>query len=245
MKNRRSLALILTGIMMLPFFTSAAEVDDGWKFELAPYFWGIGMDGTVGLAPLPSADIDMSFGDIWDNFESGIAAAGKVSKGPWLISGDFSYLDLSRSERMPGGQKVQFDQESYIIMLAAGYRFDFGKAGKAEILAGGRYKQFDTDLSIAGIGSRSGSHDWLDPLIGIDYSAPMTEKFSVEYLFNIGGFGVESDLEWEFYPRLKYAFTNNIAGMIGYRWMDTDYDNDGLEYNVTTSGWIAGLVFNW
>jgi hypothetical protein len=36
-----------------------------WTFSVAPYLWGAGLEGDVGLFGRDPVDIDMSFGDIF------------------------------------------------------------------------------------------------------------------------------------------------------------------------------------
>lgn len=43
--------------------------EDRWQFEVTPYFFAAGLDGTVGVRGV-EADVDLDFEDIWDNLDS-------------------------------------------------------------------------------------------------------------------------------------------------------------------------------
>ena len=66
----------------------------------------------------------------------------------------------------------------------------------------------------------------------------------------IGGGAGDSDLVWNAVLGIDYRFSNRVAGLLGYRWLDYDYDNgksgaDRFGYDVTYEGPAAAVVFNW
>ena len=58
----------------------------------------------------------------------------------------------------------------------------------------------------------------------------------------------DSDLVWNAVLGLDYRFSNRIAGLLGYRWLDYDNGQPGpnrFTYDVTYEGPAAALIFNW
>src|SRR5689334_6815796 len=82
--------------------TTAVRADDSpagsdkWMFQLTPYLWLAGLNGTVGVSQnLPTMSIDASFGDIFENLDAGIMAIGTARKGRFVALTDISYVSLS------------------------------------------------------------------------------------------------------------------------------------------------------
>ena len=69
---------------ILPFSASAdPSSSDQWEFQLAPYAWLSGQNGTVATLPgLPPADVDVDFyDDIWGNINLAGMLVGEARKG--------------------------------------------------------------------------------------------------------------------------------------------------------------------
>ena len=65
-----------------------------WEFSLAPYLWMAGLEGTVEADRL-SADVDVSFSDIWDELDIGVLAAFEARRGKFSVTTNAIYLKLS------------------------------------------------------------------------------------------------------------------------------------------------------
>lgn len=66
-------------------------------------------------------------------------------------------------------------------------------------------------------------------------------KLQGTLLADIGGFGVGSDLTWEFMPALSYRFSDAVSLALGYRWLDIDFDDSDFEFDAAQFGWLLGL----
>jgi hypothetical protein len=66
---------------------------DTWLFEVIPYAWLISMDGTMSVKGV-EADVDMSFGDIWDALDFTFATRLTARRNRWGGFLDFTYLAL-------------------------------------------------------------------------------------------------------------------------------------------------------
>jgi hypothetical protein len=237
-KNARFAACMLG--YAAAFMLSAGAADSDWSFEVTPYFWGMGIDGRVGVGSLPPAEVKMDFGDIWDDFESALALLGVARSGPWMILGDFSYLDTQSKEHLPAAS-VTLDNDTTIAKLAAGYQVKSDLPMLADVYAGARYSRFKTGLDVSGVGSASVTEDWVDPLVGVNLVWPFASKWRAGLIADIGGFGVGSDLTWEILPSVQYQFSDMFSGKFGYRWLDVDYYESGYVSDTLSQGWMAGL----
>nr|WP_081160246.1 hypothetical protein [Ensifer aridi] len=80
-----------------------AEVQDGWTFSIAPYFWMAGLSGETSQFGLPTVDIDADFGDILDHLDFAFMAAGEARYDRFSIIGDVIYTKLSANGETPLG----------------------------------------------------------------------------------------------------------------------------------------------
>ena len=73
-------ALMVAGLFCGPVF-AGEKGDDDWQFSLAPlYFWGVSMDGDVGIGPVDQ-NLQVDFGDIWGNLEGIFTGHFEARKG--------------------------------------------------------------------------------------------------------------------------------------------------------------------
>ncbi|MFZ0505795.1 MAG: autotransporter outer membrane beta-barrel domain-containing protein, partial [Chthoniobacterales bacterium] len=68
---------------------------------------------------------------------------------------------------------------------------------------------------------------WFDPLIGLRGRYNLNKAFYLTAEFDVGGFGVGSDIAVEAYGALGCNVTRNIHTEIGYRYLYDDYRDEG------------------
>lgn len=73
-----------------------------WEFSLAPYLWMAGLEGTVD-ADGHSADVDVSFSDIWDVLDIGVLAAFEARLGKFSVTTNAIYMKISPDAGRPVG----------------------------------------------------------------------------------------------------------------------------------------------
>ena len=64
-----------------------------WQFEITPYFLAAAVKGDTGIGGV-TADIDMSFEDIWNNLDVGFMGVFEARRGPWIFALDAVYFRL-------------------------------------------------------------------------------------------------------------------------------------------------------
>jgi hypothetical protein len=241
---------------------SSAAGASGWTYELTPYFWGPGLEGTTRGGNLPTTSIDTDFSDIWDVLDFAAMGVFEARKGRWGFSLDMLHLSISDSGTSsmtgagPAGPTITAGSEVEIkqtmLALTGMYRLMDARTS-VDLVAGLRYMNVDVEADIdaslfgaAGAGaaarvSRGADKDWTDPLIGVRIQHALAEGWTLAGYLDAGGFGVGSDLTWQAVLGATYAQSRTIAWKFGYRYMSIDYDSGGFRYDVTMQGPYAGV----
>jgi hypothetical protein len=115
-----------------------------------------------------------------------------------------------------------------------------------DLLGGVRFWSVETILEL-GSGAVQGGRiseeeDWIDPIVGIKGSRVIGDsKFFVSGMFILGGFGAASDMIWDIGGYLGYQWTEAISTVIGYRYLNVDYEDDGFIFDIAQDGPVIGL----
>lgn len=222
--------------------------DSGWQFTLSPYFYGTGLDGKVGVGSVVS-DVELEFSDIWDIYDGGLVLALEGRKGRYgfMFDGLWTKLAGDSDTNRPGFTEVALNVEEVIISGYFTYRAYEDEDVFFDVMAGFRYGYLDVDIelksSVLPNLQANNSNDWVDPMIGLRTRYNLTDKLFLNTVFQIGGFGISSDLTWDLYVGLGYSFTDWVAFQAGWRHISTDYDRDDFTYDIDKDGFVAGLNF--
>jgi hypothetical protein len=248
-----------------------------WSLRLVPYGWLISMNGTQTVRGR-SVKVDASFIDIVKESDTLVALMGdfEARNGPLALLADLVWTRIgfeggavrSRSLR-PGvtgtvGASLGLDVE--MAILEAGAAYEVARSGPlaVDILGGLRYWYQEADLSLglgAGldvgdlevIGSRgiarSGSIDWLDPMIGARLRYTVLPGHELFLRGDIGGFGAGSEFSWQAIAGYSFDFAAyqgvTFSGVIGYRALSVDYARgEGrrrYEFDMLQHGPVLGI----
>ncbi|MFM7181118.1 MAG: hypothetical protein ACKO2G_06605 [Verrucomicrobiales bacterium] len=219
--------------------------DSGWWFRVAPYVWLTATEGDAGIAGF-EAPVDIGFDDTLDTLDLGFMAVFEAGKGKWSLGLDGIYATFSQDVTTGGRlfKSGEFEQTQLILTPRVSYNLIQTPDYRMDILAGARWTMIDYDLTLRladGQISRGTDEDWMDPVIGVRGRWYFTEKASLTYSGDIGGFGVGSDLTWQAFLGLGYRFTPGITGVIGYRGLGIDYKDDGFTLDTVAHGPLVGL----
>jgi hypothetical protein len=249
----------------------------GWTYRVTPYGWLTSLKGTQTVRGR-SAKIDASFIDIVEKSDSLVALmnAFEARNGPLALYNDLVWTKIGvegsniRSRSLaPGvtgtlGTSTSLDFQMAIVEVGAAYEAVRSGPLAVDVLGGARYWYQEADLSLeiartVDVGdldfvggraaARSGSVDWLDPVIGarVRYAvAPGNELF---LRGDIGGFGVGSDFSWQAIGGYGFEFATYhgivFSGVIGYRALSVDYARgEGrrrYEFDAIQHGPILGI----
>lgn len=239
-------------LLLLQINTSySAEAKDGqWQFQLAPYAWLAGQNGSVAtLQGQPAVDIDIDFwDDILGNINGAIFLVAEARKGRFGLLADVAYTDIELEENTPSSyfSSISSQTKTWMVTASGFYRVVDAPRTYLDVLAGVRYWDIYSRLKLSsGIlpkQSVSNKENWFDPVVGVKgLSYFGGSKLFVSGGFSLGGFGVGSDLMWDAIVNLGYAWSSTFSATIGYRYLDVDYDDGGYIYDVAQNGPTVGL----
>jgi len=231
--------------------------EDAFRLEFNTWIWVTSIDGTLGKDNV-SADVDASFSDILDASDSIMAFSGRLELGYGRIGAyiDAVYQDLGFDDMSGPRGRARVDVELRQTIIDFGLMYRLGEwepSGEAaknprkitlDAYAGGRYTDVELRFDPRDLPSRTGSKDWLDPIVGAKLVAPIAERWHLAVNGDIGGFGVESDLTWSATGVIGYNFTLfDVPSTVsaGYRAIGWDYSDDGLTFDIVQHGLILGF----
>lgn len=231
--------------------------DDGWHFEVTPYLFAAGLDGSVGLRGV-TANVDASFSDLLDNLDQGFMALFTARRGPWTLGLEGVYMKIedeaTQSVTGPFGQvtasgALNVTSSLYVYQGSVGYRV-LDDAVKVDLIGAVRHTRLDLDLKVqritnpgivfpGGTTTADGSENWTDVVAGVSAMAPLNDHWSLVGYADIGAGG--SDLTYQVIAGANWAFSDTFAAKFGYRVLAWDYEDDGTVWDIKASGPYLGL----
>ncbi len=240
--------------------------DKDWQAFVAMYMWFVGMNGETGKGNLV-ADVDVGFGDIWDNLDFGFQAHIEVWYKKVIFFVDPLYMNLSSSNkntRVVSSIRSDLDLEMFMMDMAAGYRvaeiplgsstqsnnFKTWPSLAVDLYGGGRLVSLDTKLDLTletPIGTRGQrvklSETWFDFIVGTRLIFDFTENLLLSVKSDIGGFGLgfSSNIDWNFVSNVGYQLPWwGITPYVGYRVLYLDYEDGSGDNKFIYKVWTTG-----
>lgn len=233
---------------------SAPREEGAWTFVIAPYLLAPTISGTSRIGRLPTTDLNVSPGTIFENLQFG--AMGHVEvlyDNRFGASLDVAYMDLGSGRTFPAvGGTVDASVKQMVAEGFFGYRFWSEDRNWAEAYAGGRwwYNQLSVNATVPGNSfSRTITEQWVDPVIGVRGQYFLSDTWSLYGSGNIGGFGLVSEFTWGAQAGVGYHFTESWALHLQYKAIGVNYDNgksgrSGFSYDTVTHGPLLGVAFS-
>lgn len=262
------------GPLSIPVAPAPAAPLQEWNFRFVPYGWLTSLEGTQTVRGR-SVKIDAGFIDVVEQSDSLVALMGafEARRGPLAFHVDAVWTSIgfendtvrTRGVTASVGRTLGLDIQMAIVEVGAAY--EVGRAGALafDVLGGARYwyQEADVSLEIASsldVGglerfgarafARSGSVDWVDPVIGARIRYEVAPGHELFLRGDIGGFGLGSDFSWQAIGGYGFEFGvwNGVtySGVIGYRALSVDYaQGEGrrrYEFDVVQHGPVLGLA---
>jgi len=265
----RIFTTVLVTVMVLACATvvNAAEekLDDRWRFTITPYIWLPSISGSMKLEPPPgfgSGKVDTGP----DSYLEDLKFAGmldlQVQKGRWSILADIMYVDFSgdQTAQFPGALPgsggwtvgADWDLQALVFELAGAYSVFRNEHLNFDLLAGVRYAEIDGKVSLdimgplpAFVSSRtfSKTESFVDPIVGFKGKFELGKKWYLPYYFDIGGFGVDSDVTLQAFAGIGYRFCDWFSMALGYRYLYYDFGDSKLVKDLNLYGGTLGFSF--
>lgn len=234
-----------------------------WQFQATGYGWATAIDGRVGIRTLPPINVNAGFNDILKNLNGALMGSFLAKHGGWLMLTDLVWaaLEDDATFRLPGnrhstpagvapGTKVDLKLRQLISSALVGYRLALGGSDlDVYATAGLRYQRLTAEIDafpgLIPIGlNRRSTEQWIDPTIGISANWRINERWFVNVLADVGGFGVGSRITTQALASVGYRWNGSISTAIGYRAIYTDYRNDGFAYRAVQHGLISSIAYH-
>ncbi len=221
------------------------------RFSATFYLWASGLRGkTSTLPPLPAANVDLSFGDILENFDGGIMGKAEMRLGRWSLIGDAMFTQVSPSGTLPApfSSGVEVRSRSLTLQGNALYRLYESDAVSVDAGAGARFWYLDNRLDLAP-GARptrtivTEDESWVDPVVAGRVIAGLGGPWGMTVAGDIGGFSVGSDLTWQAIGTIDYEWSDKLQLRAGYRALSVDYQDGKFLYDVLMQGPVVGLTY--
>lgn len=236
---------------------ATAPAADPWQFQVTFYGWATGVDGNIGIRDLPAVPVNASFLDLVSNLQGILPVSFMAKKDEWTLLFDFFWTDSGVENDLPAQLlgKVNLDMRQTIASAVFGYRLPVGGQGfDLSATAGFRYQRLSTDTNIYSLTvpfavGEADVKDWLDPVFGLMLQYKINDKWFVNALGDIGGFGLGSRLTWQAFGAIGYNWTANWSTALGYRALYTDYQSitgptSNFRYETTIHGPFMSLAYH-
>jgi hypothetical protein len=234
---------------------AAAPPAKDWRFQATLYGWMTAVDGDLGIRNLPTVPVNASLSDVLQDLDGAVMGSFAASNGNWLFLADLVLARLSNKQTVGrfGRSRLSAELTEVVASGAVGYVLPLGVPGvEVAATAGVRYVNLSTEARLrpALLPSRSasGTQSWVDPTIGFAAHWAIDEKWFVNAIADIGGFGVGSELSSSGYLGVGYMWTPSISSAIGYRYLYEDYQNrsngNNFRYDTTMHGPTVSLAWH-
>ncbi len=241
-----SLAADLT-LEPAPLAAPVAASND-WRFQATIYGWFSGLQGDVGVKGFGPASIDVSPIDAIKDLDGAVMGSFGATHDQFMFLTDFMWTKISQDGNIRDtGLGFDYSQTQITIQGLAGYQLPLGITNlQLSATAGFRYQHLSADFSVGpnalpiSVGD-SGTVQWIDPTVGLYAHYDFNDRWFVNALGDVGGFGVGSNFTWQAFGALGYNWSKTISTSIGYRAIYEDYQSGGFVYDTTQQGVFAGV----
>lgn len=227
-----------------------------WEYQLSLYGWATSLTGDIGVRNLPTTAIDIPFSQVLKDLNGAFMGSLLASNDRWLLLADVVFARLSETRAVStfGGSELDAEVTQAIATGAIGYRLPTGRPDFDFAITGGaRYMSVKGTLSFTPVASPIGISAsqrqwWIDPTVGFFAHWELNDKWFVNAIADIGGFGVGSRLSSTGYAGVGYMWTTSFSTALGYRYLYEDYEGEGAKtgtfrYNTTMHGPVVALAW--
>jgi len=224
-------------------------VAEQWRFEVTPYIWAPGINGTMGLDSGLAKSADFSSGNVLSNLKSGGMISAEAHYGKWGVMGDFVSATLQHSGSVPVvtregnatiGDKITLQQT--ILTGAITYSIANSKDRYVDALLGVRAIDATATLSLNVAGtpekaSVSKKTSTVDPIFGTKGRYQLADSsWYVPFYADIGSGGGTTNLTWQAMLGVGKTFNRVVDVSLAYRTLYYDMKTGGVLQKTTMSG---------
>jgi hypothetical protein len=237
------LAMAATASAQSPTAAGGSQAD-GWRFTVYPILaWvptNIGIEVNVPIdGGGGGAGGDVIRGEIVDSrFDGAYLGGFSATNGIWRFDADGVWAAV-------GGDRPSLPSLTVDVDLIYGV----GSVGRSiykdfYVTAGVRRLALQYDISIADVAPFTRKPGLWDPLVGVAYHH-VGDTLELHGRFDVGGFGVGSDIEYGGSFRLDWKPVRHFGLTAGYNYLMLEFKHElagkTLEATQTVSGPVVGI----
>ena len=212
-----------------------------WRLSVTPYAWLNGVEGRVGSGGTET-DVDVSFGDVFDRVDLGLAGVFEARYRRWVGLFDLVYSSVT-ADQENATQTIRALMDQVTVQPELGYTLVERPWGGVDALIGGRFWNFDLDIKViegsTETDAASGDQQWLDGTLGarVRYSSGRHWHLFLRGDAGAGG----SDFTWQVLGGAGLDVGSCCVALATYRHLDVDYQSDDFISDVYLTGPALGL----
>jgi hypothetical protein len=249
MIKRTSLGMAIA-CLALQATTPAFAADDGKCCgRITPYYWAVGIDGSIEDnrgATTTEYDFSNDIGDVSDNLDFNGSLMLEFNKDHWANYAQVDFLKVNNDDTdriTVGGQTYSPDlqTDTTLASAATGYRWMMGERSHIDLMIGVRYAKLDVKAETRNF-EAEGDADLVDGIFMMRPRFAIGKHWAFSPTWAIGG--GDSDMTYELAP--EFVYTNdccNLEMRFGYRTVAYEYEEDNVELDFSYSGPMIGLGF--
>lgn len=221
-----------------------------WHVDWIPfYLWFSGLQGSVGAAG-QVVPVDVSFSDVFQRLNIGYMTDLDVRYKRVGLLTDLIFMSVSSDQQTtpvetPFYSGFTANAKQFILDPELYFRVIERDRGSIDVVAGGRFWHLNNSIDLlAGTQPATSvgqTQFWVDPVVGARFRLNLAKGFFISLKGDAGGFGVGSKATYQIYTGVGKEFKKKYSAMLGYRYLDVNYQNLGFTYDVHMNGALAGF----
>jgi hypothetical protein len=250
-------SLLHSFLLVLAFIPIAAQGEEQSKlnWSVTPYIWATKTtyDLTADGSLIDTGVI--SFDELMDTTDTSFQVAIEAGRalGHWSVMVDITYIETSDDDTftVPDLGVVRTDSKSEQIYadVAIAY-WPWSEAGGMSVLAGIRYTDLDDETKLrlvepdgGRLGNLTTERDFTDALVGARYIFRLSDRWKLNTRLDYAFGDSEGIFLAEAIVRYSLGENQGHGIMLGYRWKDAEFKDDGLDEDYDYKGPLIGFNF--
>jgi hypothetical protein len=260
---KRVLLVIILLMILIPAQGKSTQPEDStwnkWHFRISPYFWYIGLQGTIYRPPQPTGlpeppppryEIDVSFKDIRHSIKFAAMLAGRYRGKRIVTQFNFATLILESEAITPFElvfQDIVLKLNYFSGDLAAGYRIIRKDKLQLDGMVGLKFIYFKIGGRSTVLGSipleGERDHLWLDPVIGANIIYRPHKRIELGAYGDYGGPLGETKMSYQVIAAGTYHISRVFHISVGYRLWGVEHNVREAIFNGHVKGWLMRFGF--
>lgn len=194
--------------------------DGDWGLAVTPFLFAPSTLGTVTLLDR-SADLDLTIFDALADLQMVLAGDIAARWRDLVLNVNTWYINLGTSA-FSNGEQARVGANFWITDTYAKYGFAFGKGKeRLELLAGARIYSAALGLDIANGPRFDDDHNWVQPLVGLEYQSIWSDKWWFRAHADMAGFDPNDDFSSNLNAAFGRKFFKRSTLWFGYKMLWT------------------------